>query len=102
MSLANELEQQMLDLINQERTNANLAPLTFNSALNDASEDHSTWMLDTDTFSHTGQGGSSAGDRIVDAGYALEGNWTWAKTSAGRVSAANLVWPTTSPIFIRA
>ncbi len=77
MSLANELEQQMLALINQERTNANLAPLTFNSALNDASEDHSTWMLDTDTFSHTGEDGSSAGDRIVDAGYALEGNWTW-------------------------
>lgn len=77
MSVANELEQQMLNLINQERSKANLAPLTFNGALNDASEDHSTWMLDTDTFSHTGQSGSSAGDRIVDAGYALEGNWTW-------------------------
>ena len=64
-------------LINQERANANLAPLTFNSDLNEASEDHSTWMLNTDTFSHTGQNGSSAGDRIVDAGYELEGNWTW-------------------------
>ena len=77
MSLANELEQLMLNLINQERTNANVAPLTFNNDLNEASEDHSTWMLDTDTFSHTGQNGSSAGDRIVDAGYELEGNWTW-------------------------
>ena len=77
MSLASPLEQQMLDLINQERANANLAPLTFNGDLNEASEDHSSWMLDTDTFSHTGQGGSSAGDRIVAAGYQLEGNWTW-------------------------
>lgn len=77
MSVANELEQLMLNLINQERTNANLAPLTFDNDLNEASEDHSSWMLDTDTFSHTGQNGSSAGDRIVDAGYELEGNWTW-------------------------
>ena len=77
MSMANDLEQLMLNLINQERSNANLAPLTFNNDLNAASEDHSTWMLDTDTFSHTGQGGSSAGDRIVAAGYELEGNWTW-------------------------
>ena len=77
MSLASPLEQQMLDLINQERANANLAPLTFNNDLNEASEDHSSWMLDTDTFSHTGQGDSSAGDRIVAAGYQLEGNWTW-------------------------
>ena len=77
MSLPNELEQLMLNLINQERTNANLAPLAFSNVLNDASEDHSTWMLDTDTFSHTGQNGSSAGDRVVDAGYALEGDWTW-------------------------
>ncbi len=67
----------MLDLINQERTGAGLAPLTFNGDLNEASEDHSTWMLGTDTFSHTGQSGSSAGDRIVAAGYELEGNWTW-------------------------
>ena len=77
MSLASDLEQLMLNLINQERSNANLAPLTFNNDLNAASEDHSVWMLDTDTFSHTGQGGSSAGDRIVAAGYELEGNWTW-------------------------
>ena len=77
MSLPNALEQQMLDLINQERANANLAPLTFSSVLNDASEDHSTWMLDNDIFSHTGENGSSAGDRIVAAGYELEGDWTW-------------------------
>lgn len=77
MSLASNLEQLMLSLINQERRAANLAPLDFNGDLNEASEDHSTWMLRTDTFSHTGQNGSSAGDRIVDAGYVLEGTWTW-------------------------
>ena len=29
----------------------------------DAADAHSTWMLATDTFSHTGANGSSAGDR---------------------------------------
>jgi Ca2+-binding RTX toxin-like protein len=30
---------------------------------------HSQWMIDTDTFSHTGSGGSSAGARAAEAGY---------------------------------
>lgn len=77
MSQANDLERLMLGLINDERAAAGIGPLSFNSNLNDASEDHSRWMLDTDTFSHSGAGGSSAGDRIVAAGYDLEGNWSW-------------------------
>ncbi|SLN44159.1 Cysteine-rich secretory protein family protein [Roseovarius albus] len=77
MSQANALEVLMLGLINKERAAIGLAPLRFNGDLNEASEDHSDWMLDKDEFSHTGEGGSSAGDRIVSAGYVLEGNWTW-------------------------
>ncbi|WJY21345.1 CAP domain-containing protein [Fontisubflavum oceani] len=46
----------MLDLINVERANAGLNPLKLNTLLNQSSEDHSTWMINTDTFSHTGQG----------------------------------------------
>lgn len=45
------------------------APLAFNGILIDAARQHSDWMLANDTFSHTGAGGSSAGDRIENAGY---------------------------------
>ena len=82
MSQPSALEQLMLELINEERAAVGLPPLRFNGDLNEASEDHSLWMLATDTFSHTGQGGSSAGDRIVDAGYELEGNWAWGENIA--------------------
>ena len=79
MSEASEVELLMLDLINQERTSRGLNPLTINNALNDASEDHSQWMLDTNTFSHTGGGGSSATDRIAASDYELEGRWQTAE-----------------------
>lgn len=52
-------------------------PLAMHRFLVDAARDHSQWMLDTDTFSHTGEGGSTIGQRIVAAGYALTGSWTW-------------------------
>ncbi|MEP5728263.1 MAG: CAP domain-containing protein [Sulfitobacter sp.] len=75
MSEASEFETLMLSLINEERANANLDPLTFNGVLNDSAEDHSDWMLETDQFSHTGENGSSVQDRTTAAGYELEGNW---------------------------
>jgi serralysin len=52
-------------------------PLAFNPLLIDAARGHSEWMLATDTFSHTGAGGSSPGDRMAHAGYAFTGSWTW-------------------------
>ncbi|MGB5864612.1 MAG: CAP domain-containing protein, partial [Sulfitobacter sp.] len=75
MSNPNQYEIQMLDLMNAERQAAGLNPLVFNNDLNEASEDHSRWMLDTDTFSHTGVDGSSSRARIESAGYELEGSW---------------------------
>ena len=83
MSLASTAERQMLDLINQERADAGLNPLQLNTLLNEASEDHSAWMIGTDTFSHTGQGGSSATDRMEAATYPLEGSWA---------SGENIAW----------
>ena len=98
-------EQYLLELINRARSdpgaeaarlgislNEGLAPgsirdtakqsLAANDLLNDAAADHSRWMLEANVFSHTGQGGSSAGDRIEDAGYA---NWrTWGENIAYR------------------
>ena len=38
-------------------------PLASNQYVATAAQNHSQWMLDTDTFSHTGSGGSNAGRR---------------------------------------
>jgi uncharacterized protein YkwD len=50
-------------------------PLAFNLNLNAAAEGHSQWMLDNNTFSHTGAGGSSSGQRMANAGYSFTGSW---------------------------
>ena len=54
-------------------------PASFAIAM---TRDHSAWMLATDTFSHTGAGGSSPGDRMAHAGYAFTGSWTWGENIA--------------------
>ncbi|OED50380.1 hypothetical protein AB838_02430 [Rhodobacteraceae bacterium (ex Bugula neritina AB1)] len=82
MSQASDLERQMLELINAERTSRGLNPVQLELRLNDSAEDHSEWMLQADVFSHTGSGGSSAGDRMEDAGFAFSGSWTWAENIA--------------------
>lgn len=82
MSQANAYEQYMLELINAERAKVGAQPLAFDLDLNEAAEKHSAWMLSTDTFSHTGAGGSSAGDRMKAAGYVFSGSWAWAENIA--------------------
>lgn len=57
-------------------------PLALNIYLVDAARQHSQWLLDTDTFSHTGSGGSNPGDRMADAGYAFTGAWGWGENIA--------------------
>ncbi len=57
-------------------------PLAMNLCLVDAAQDHSQWMLATDTFSHTGAGGSSPGDRMADAGYPFVPPWGWGENIA--------------------
>lgn len=56
-----------------------LAP---NAQIQQAAADHGQWMLDTDTFDHTGAGGSSPGERMAAAGYVFEGNWAWGENLA--------------------
>lgn len=91
-------EQLLIEMINRARLdplgeaerfgidlNEGLAPGTLdgearqvlapNQALHNAAEAHSDWMLATDTFSHTGVGGSRPGDRMADAGYVFEGRY---------------------------
>jgi uncharacterized protein YkwD len=108
----NAHEQLMLELINRARANPNAEvqrnpqvdtlneglatgtittaakqPLAFSVPLIDAARRHSQWMLDTDTFSHTGVNGSNPGQRMQAAGYSFTGNWTWGE---------NISWAGTS------
>lgn len=110
-------EQYLLELINRARLdplaeaeryglslNASLSAGTISTSakqvlapnviLEQAAEQHSNWMLSTDTFSHTGQGQSSPGDRMLDAGYNFAGQWAWRE---------NLAWTgTTAQIDLQA
>jgi len=95
-----DAEQLMLELINRARldpateaarygidlnkdltpgriSSAAKQPLAPNDLLRSASRDHSDWMLAQDVFSHTGEGGSSPGQRMTAAGYSFTGSWTW-------------------------
>ena len=82
MAKATPAERMMLDLINAERERAGLDPLRLELRLNDSSEAHSDWMLRADEFDHVGRGGSDAGERMRDAGFAFEGSWTWGENIA--------------------
>ena len=89
-------EQLMVELINRARANpaaeasrlgidlneglsagtistAAKQPLAINPYLTDGARKHSQWMIDNDTFSHTGQGGSAPNDRMTGAGYIFAG-----------------------------
>lgn len=94
-------EQYLLELINRARLDpqaeaarydVNLGsisaaakqPLAGNDDIAQAAEGHSAWMLATNTFSHTGSGGSSAGDRMESAGYDFTGSWTWGENISWR------------------
>lgn len=59
-----------------------LQVLSPNSELNEAAVAHSEWMLNADSFSHTGNGGSSAGERMAASGYEFVGQWTWRENLA--------------------
>ena len=82
MDVASALERYMLDLINGERLARGLDPLQLEQNLNASAEAHSAWMTQTDTFSHTGVGGSSHTERIVAAEFDLEGAWRTAENIA--------------------
>ncbi|WP_319506153.1 CAP domain-containing protein [uncultured Methanolobus sp.] len=62
-------EQQMLDLINDERLSYGLEPLTLNPVLTQVARDHSKEMIEMDYFSHNSFDGTLFSERIRDAGY---------------------------------
>lgn len=64
-----------------------LAP---DAALARSAEGHSSWMLDKDTFSHTGKSGSSSHDRMKAAGYDFTGYWHSAENISMRGTTGKL------------
>ncbi len=66
-------EQQVIDLINQERQNAGLPALQAQASFTVAARAHTTDMICNDFFSHTGSDGSQPWDRASRYGYA----WSW-------------------------
>lgn len=62
------LQQEILLLVNQERTKAGLNPLTLNNTLSVAAQAHAENMIATDTFAHN-INGKTVGDRATAAGY---------------------------------
>jgi Ca2+-binding RTX toxin-like protein len=86
MATASALEQYMLELVNAERLRVGAQALAFDGALNQAADGHSAWMIASDTFSHTGSGGSTPTQRMIAAGFDFVGSWA---------SAENIAWAST-------
>ncbi|MCK0151304.1 DUF4214 domain-containing protein [Marivita sp. S6314] len=81
---ASDLERYMLELVNEERTSRGLNALVLDKTLNASADAHSTWMLNNNVFSHTGVGGSTPTERMVDVGFDLSGTWRTAENIAAQ------------------
>lgn len=82
MSYASANERYFATLVNQARRDKGLSSLDLEKGLNDSAAAHSRWMLEADVFAHKGQGGSSARQRIEEAGFDLAGSWMTAENLA--------------------
>ena len=81
--------QEVIDLVNIERTKAGCAPLQANMKLIAAAQGHSQDMALNDFFDHVGSNGSTVGQRISAQGYSYS---TWAENiAAGYTTAAGAV-----------
>ena len=69
-ALANRsLEQQVLELINEQRAEAGCDPLVMQSQLNAAAQGHANAMAVKNFFGHSGKNGSKFSTRIKAQGY---------------------------------
>lgn len=75
---------ELLRLVNQERTAAGVAPLSLDTCLSIAADNHAEDMALNNYFSHTGLDGSSPGDRARRAGYT--GGGVGENIAAGQVT----------------
>lgn len=73
-------EQELIDLINAERTKNGLIALTPQPLLFQVAEAHSMDMATNDYLAHAGLSGDHAGERLTKAGYAFS---YWGEVIAG-------------------
>ena len=81
---AASLEQEIFDLINEEREAEGLPALTRNSKADWVARAHSQDMLDQNYFDHINPNGDSPGQRLIDGGipwFAYGENIAWSKGS---------------------
>ena len=69
---SNKFDREILQLVNNERTDAGLAPLSINSQLDRAANLHTDEMVQADKMQHQLPGEASLGDRVSATGY----DWT--------------------------
>ena len=66
---SNQFDQQIVDLVNQERAKAGLDPVSFNSELDQAANAHNDRMVQADQMAHNLPGEPGLGDRVGATGY---------------------------------
>ena len=65
-----KFDKQFLKLINNERELHNLDPVTLDSQLDEAAQEHTDDIAHSDkTVNHIGSDGSTLGERLTDVGY---------------------------------
>jgi hypothetical protein len=67
--IADNFDQQMLDLVNEERSKAGANPLKLNDKLDRSADAHTLDQAANNKMSHSGSNGSKLGDRIKNDGY---------------------------------
>lgn len=67
-------QQQVVALVNQQRAEAGLAPLTVSESLTQEAQGYADWMASANFFSHTAPDGSTITNRAEAAGYST---WTY-------------------------
>jgi uncharacterized protein YkwD len=92
-----DVVSRVLELVNQERRRAGLAPLSLNSQLAAVAQGHSQDMADHNFVSHNGSDGSSPFDRMQRAGYHF--SWAGENIAAGQSTpeAAMSSWMNETP-----
>ena len=84
---AGSVTQQIVNLVNQERANAGVGPVTLHPALTSAAQAHSNDQAARNSMTHTSANGANGGQRIAAAGYAWR---AWAENiAAGQPDAAS-------------
>lgn len=63
------VRQKILDLVNAERSNAGLSPLTYNKKLEQSAQAHAEDMQNRNFFDHVNPDGKTPSDRIKATGY---------------------------------